>query len=46
MHIVCSYTSGYFPIYRDEYGRVNYDGDNDDHVLHDTWESANLQKSS
>ena len=35
MHFVCTYTSGYFPIYDNEYGRVCYD-DDDDHVLHDT----------
>ena len=34
MHIVCSFTLGYFPFYDDEYGRVHYD-DNDHHALHD-----------
>ena len=37
MHFVCSYTSGYFPIYGDEYRRIYYDNDDtDDHVLYDT----------
>ena len=40
MHIVCSYTSGYFPIYDDEYGRVHYD--DDDHVSHDIWGFADI----
>ena len=32
MHFVCTYTSGYFPIYDDEYRRVRYNAD----ALHDT----------
>ena len=35
MHFVCTYTSGYFPIYDDEYGHIYYD-DHDDNVSHDT----------
>ena len=27
MHIVCLYTSSYFPIHDDEYRRVHYDDD-------------------
>ena len=27
MHIVCSYTLGYFSVYDDEYGLVHYDDD-------------------
>ena len=34
MHIACSFTSCYFPIYDNEYGRVHYD-DDDDRALHD-----------
>ena len=33
MHFVCTYTSGYFCIYDNAYGRVQYD---DDHASHDT----------
>ena len=29
MHCVCTYTTRYFPIYDDEYGRVHYDDDGD-----------------
>ena len=44
MHVVYSYTSGYFSIYDDEYGRVHYDDyDDDDHVLHDTRGFSNLR---
>ena len=32
MHFEYTYTSGYFLIYDNEYGRVHYN-DNDDHVL-------------
>ena len=35
MHIVGSFTSGYFPFYDDEYGRVHYDDDDDNHALLD-----------
>ena len=35
MHIVCSYTSGYFSIYDDEYEHVHYDDNDYYHVLHD-----------
>ena len=35
MHFVCTYTSGYFSIYDDEYEREYY-ADNDDHASHDT----------
>ena len=35
MHFVCLYTSGYFPIYDDEYERVHYDDNH--HATHDTW---------
>ena len=43
MHFVCSYTSGYFPIYDYKYEHVHYD---DDHVSHDTWEFSNYRTSS
>ena len=55
MHIVCSYTSGYFLIYDDEYGCVHYNNDDDeygcvhynddddDHALHDIRGFADLQ---
>ena len=36
MYFVCTYTSGYFSIYDDEYGRVHYDDDDDVHASHDT----------
>ena len=45
MHLMCSYSSGYIPIYDDEYRRVDYVDDDDGHVLHDTQGSANLQTS-
>ena len=41
MYIVCSYTSGYFPIYDDEYRHLYYD-DNHHHVSHDTRRFTNL----
>ena len=44
MHIVCSYTSGYFLIYDDEYERVHYDGD-EHHALHDIRGFADLRMS-
>ena len=40
LDFVCSYTSGYFPIYDDEYGRVYYD---DDRASHDIWRSTTLK---
>ena len=43
MHFVCSYTSGYFPIYDDEYEHVYYDDDDDGHALHDTQWFADIQ---
>ena len=36
MHFVCSYTSGYFPI---------YDDDDDGHASHDTQRSVDLRTS-
>ena len=42
MYFVCTYTSGYFSIYDDAYGRVKYD---DDHASHDTQGSVDLRKS-
>ena len=43
MHIVYSFTSGYFPFY-DEYEHIHYDDDDDDdyHVSHDTRRSLYL----
>ena len=36
MHIVCSFTLGYFSFYDDEYERVHYNDDDEDHrALHD-----------
>ena len=35
MHIVCSFTSGYFSLYDDEYGRIHDDDDHHHHALHD-----------
>ena len=43
MHFMCSYTSGYFPIYGDEYERVHYA--NDDGYASGTQGSANLRTS-
>ena len=47
MHIICSFTSDYFPIYDDEYEHVYYDDDDHHHhhVLHDIWGFADLQTS-
>ena len=42
---MCSYTSGYFLIYDGEYGCINYDVDDDNHVSHGTRGSANLRPS-
>ena len=36
MYNVCSFTSGYFSFYDDEYKRVQYDDDDHHHALHDT----------
>ena len=44
MHYACSYKSGYFPIYDDEYERVHYD-DDEDHVSHDTRGPTDFQTS-
>ena len=44
MHFVCTYTSGYFPIYDDEYGRVHYD-DEHHHASHGTQGSTDLRTS-
>ena len=41
MYIACSYTTGYFSIYDDEYERVDYD-DYDDHASHDIQGFADL----
>ena len=35
MHILCSFTLGYFLFYDDEYGCVHYDDDDHHHALHD-----------
>ena len=43
MHFVCSYISGYFPIYDYKYERVHYD---DDHASHDTREFSNYRTFS
>ena len=46
MHCVCTYTSGFFFIYDNEYRRVHYDNDHHHHhVSHDTHGSADLQTS-
>ena len=42
MHIVCSFTSGYFPFMRMSTDVVLYD-DDDDHALHDIRGFANLR---
>ena len=50
---MCSFTSGYFPIYDNEYGHIHYDDDDgddddgdddddDDDVLHDIQGFGNL----
>ena len=44
MHFVCTYTSGYFLIYGDEYARVHYDDDHH-HASHDTQRYAVLRTS-
>ena len=44
MHSICTYTSGYFSFYDDEYRRVHYDDDHH-HASHDFQESADLQTS-
>ena len=43
MDIVCPFTSGYLPIYDDEYGCVHYDDDG--YALHDIRGFANLRTS-
>ena len=43
MHIVYSFTSGYFLIYDDEYECVRYDDDDHHHVLHDIREFVDLR---
>ena len=45
MHVVCSYTSGYFFIYDDEYEWVDYDNDDDYHASHDIQGFADLRMS-
>ena len=44
MHIVGSFTSGYFSFYDDEYEFVHYN-DDDDHVWHDIEGLLYLQTS-
>ena len=45
MHIVCSYTSGYFSIYDDGYGCVHYDDYRYHHALYDILGFADLRTS-
>ena len=40
MHIVCLFTSDYFPIYDDEHGRIHYE--DDDYALYDIQRFAEL----
>ena len=45
MHIVCSYTLGYFPIYDDKYGLTHYDDDHH-HALHEIRGFSDLRAST